>query len=104
MPISTYCVSCRSLIRLPDELAGKQVRCQKCNQLFIVPGVLQSVPVESPAADRLPNEALVMPTPLLLPEEGNVAPPTPPEPPAAPRHQPVAPTDLSRREKPRRND
>ncbi len=37
MKIKTLCPSCQSLFRLPSELAGKTVRCQKCQLLFTVP-------------------------------------------------------------------
>ena len=37
MPITTSCPGCKSLFRLPDDLAGQEVRCQKCAQLFVVP-------------------------------------------------------------------
>src|SRR5687768_11607862 len=39
MAITTLCPGCRSLFRLPEELAGRQARCQKCGQRFLVPGV-----------------------------------------------------------------
>src|SRR5436309_14819622 len=65
MAISTLCTGCRSLLRLPDELAGKQVRCQKCNQLFMVPGLLAIQPAKSP------------PTPPPAPPPAVSAPPPP---------------------------
>ncbi len=37
MSISTNCPNCKSLFRLPDELAGRTAKCQKCAQLFVVP-------------------------------------------------------------------
>lgn len=37
MPISTNCPNCKALFRLPDELAGKKVKCQKCQGVFSVP-------------------------------------------------------------------
>ena len=37
MPISTNCPSCKAIFRLADELAGKRVKCRKCDSLFVVP-------------------------------------------------------------------
>ncbi len=37
MPITTSCPGCKALFRLAEELAGKQVRCQKCERMFMVP-------------------------------------------------------------------
>ncbi len=37
MPLSTTCPNCKALFKLPNELAGKKVKCQKCQELFIVP-------------------------------------------------------------------
>jgi hypothetical protein len=38
MSITTTCSGCKSLFRLPENLAGKKVRCQKCREMFLVPG------------------------------------------------------------------
>src|SRR5207253_9883860 len=37
MPISTTCPSCKAIFRLSEALAGKKVKCQKCQNLFVVP-------------------------------------------------------------------
>jgi len=37
MAITTTCPGCTAIFRLPDELAGKTVRCQKCERMFVVP-------------------------------------------------------------------
>lgn len=37
MPISTTCPNCKALFRLAEELAGKTVRCQRCENIFVVP-------------------------------------------------------------------
>ena len=63
MPITTTCPGCKALFRLPEELAGKPVRCQKCAQMFTVPMPLSglSAPaVEAPvlAPPTAPVEAL----------------------------------------------
>jgi hypothetical protein len=77
MAISTLCPGCQSLFRLPDDLAGKQVRCQQCGRLMMVPGVLSA-----PAKVPLPPKAPVYPEPT----PAVVLPPRPPaaEPPATP--------------------
>jgi predicted Zn finger-like uncharacterized protein len=38
MSISTICPECKALFRLAEKLAGKRVKCLKCQALFIVPG------------------------------------------------------------------
>lgn len=93
MAISTFCLGCRSLLRLPDDLAGKQVRCQKCNQLFMVPGVLASGPPRpaTPSAKPPPR-----PEPMPVAPPGVSPPSMPPPravtPPPTPRKQ-SAPLD-----------
>lgn len=37
MPLSTTCPNCKALFRLPENLAGRKVKCQKCQRMFIVP-------------------------------------------------------------------
>jgi predicted Zn finger-like uncharacterized protein len=37
MPIATTCPKCQALFRLPDELAGRKVKCQKCAAVFVMP-------------------------------------------------------------------
>jgi predicted Zn finger-like uncharacterized protein len=55
MPITTTCPGCKALFRLPEELAGKQVRCQKCEQLFAVPLPITGTPsaVEPPVDEPI---------------------------------------------------
>ena len=54
MPITTTCPGCKARFRLPEELAGKQVRCQKCAQMFTVPMALAGLSAPAIAA---PEEA-----------------------------------------------
>jgi predicted Zn finger-like uncharacterized protein len=35
MPLSLSCPSCQKPYNVPDTLAGKQVRCQKCSHVFV---------------------------------------------------------------------
>jgi predicted Zn finger-like uncharacterized protein len=37
MPIATTCPNCKALFRLPEEMAGRTVKCQKCASQFVVP-------------------------------------------------------------------
>jgi predicted Zn finger-like uncharacterized protein len=37
MAVATTCPNCMALFRLADEMAGKKVKCQKCQHIFIVP-------------------------------------------------------------------
>ncbi len=80
MPITTSCPGCKSLFRLPDDLAGQEVRCQKCAQLFVVPMPTTGATEPSVVALQAPPEA---PPPAAPPEdapsEGAPAPETPVE-------------------------
>jgi predicted Zn finger-like uncharacterized protein len=66
MPISTNCPKCAALFRLPDELAGRRVKCQRCGQIFQAPAAGAPTAV-SPSAPASP------PSPPARPE--NPAPP-----------------------------
>ncbi len=110
MPIATTCPKCQALFRLPDELAGRKVKCQKCAAVFEAPmGVsemtmpgtpvaVESEPalveeLQTTAASAAPPPAFALP-PLLL--DAPAAPPrddfaaddhyrdSPPDPPPAP--------------------
>ena len=73
MPISTSCPNCKAIFRLPDDMAGKTVKCQKCQQLFVVPqGSGDTVAAGAMVAAEAP--------PVLL----AVAPPPPPPTPLPP--------------------
>ncbi len=37
MPIVTHCPKCRATFNLPDGLAGKNAKCSRCQQVFLVP-------------------------------------------------------------------
>lgn len=49
MPISVQC-ACGHKLNVPDNLAGKQGKCPKCQQLIKIPGVTGQVPKAAPAA------------------------------------------------------
>ena len=76
MPIPTTCPSCKAIFRLPDEFAGKKVKCQKCECLFVVPegdGTMIAagdlVPSKStPQVAKQPSAPAESTTPLPPPE------------------------------------
>ncbi|HZZ80210.1 MAG TPA: zinc-ribbon domain-containing protein [Gemmataceae bacterium] len=80
MPLPAICPGCQASFRLPETLAGKKVRCQKCSHVFEVPALTEA-PVPGPIV------ALPPPTPpmsLSLDTEPSApsvpAPVTPPAP------------------------
>jgi hypothetical protein len=44
MAISTSCPCCQQRLKLADNLAGKRVRCPKCQQIVCVPSAAESLP------------------------------------------------------------
>lgn len=51
MPVATACPKCQTRYNLPDTSQGKNVRCKKCNSLFLVGA---SGPGPNPAAKQTP--------------------------------------------------
>lgn len=57
MPSISSCPSCRAAVRVPDELAGRLVRCPTCNATFMAGGgvsILEpppEIPVREPLAE-----------------------------------------------------
>jgi predicted Zn finger-like uncharacterized protein len=61
MPIATTCPKCQALFRLPDELGGRRVKCQKCAAVFEAPSAglemtMPGMPVMSEAEPALVEE------------------------------------------------
>lgn len=57
MPLSLNCPNCQKAYSVPDSLAGKQVRCQKCSHVFTVaapPEPLRPVAIDPLAVAELP--------------------------------------------------
>ncbi len=87
MPISTTCPQCQALFRLPEELAGRKVKCQKCAALFVAPSAgadttMPGVPVmleEEPALEEVQASS-----PGAAPLHGIGLPPMPLDPSSAP--------------------
>src|SRR5439155_653854 len=48
MPVRVTCPTCSASLRIPDEAAGKKVRCPKCQAMF-------PTPRPAPVADKLPE-------------------------------------------------
>ena len=79
MAIATTCPNCQALFRLPNELAGKKVKCQKCQGLFVVPRTDASTtspgiqagpapkPREEPTSAAAPPALPLPPPPVLAP-------------------------------------
>src|SRR5262245_19772262 len=75
MPIEFRCSQCSQLLRVPDDSAGKNARCPKCQALMIVPGGTADAPLpmaqiaqpaEGATADHRPVHSSVF-----LPPEKN---------------------------------
>lgn len=51
MPIALICpkLTCRAVLRVPDNVRGKRVRCSECGMTFFVPE-----PPKAPAKSALP--------------------------------------------------
>ena len=56
MPIRTRCVSCDAEYNLADRLAGKQIKCKKCDAVFRVPETEAAEPPPKKQAKRSRNE------------------------------------------------
>ena len=84
MSITTSCPGCKSLFRLPEELAGKQVRCQKCAELFEVPHLVAPEATPIPLALPVAPPAEVIEATLAEPAQTTVVQPPPLPNPAPP--------------------
>jgi hypothetical protein len=59
MPIQIECPGCKSLLQVPDELAGKQGKCIQCGHKLTVPGRASGSGGLSPSIFEAPPEAMV---------------------------------------------
>jgi len=81
MAITTTCPNCKARFRLAEELAGKKVRCQKCDSVFEVPVFDGSTGTPTaPASSREPAEEQAAPAAAvtIAPPAMPVAAPAPP--------------------------
>jgi hypothetical protein len=46
MAVTLLCprLSCRAILRVPDNVRGQRVRCSECGMAFVVPHVSKSTP------------------------------------------------------------
>jgi predicted Zn finger-like uncharacterized protein len=49
MPFTTACPNCSARLQVPDNLAGKRVRCKKCSEPFLVKAQAEDDEDETPA-------------------------------------------------------
>lgn len=51
MPIQMICpnLQCRKVLSVPDEIRGKQVKCQHCQTVFRVPEARKPTAIPAPA-------------------------------------------------------
>jgi predicted Zn finger-like uncharacterized protein len=78
MSISTTCPSCKALFRLPDNMAGKKVKCQKCANVFVVPAAAEEMTVAGTSVPGSSDGSLFDhgPGQSLPPEDANPKSPT----------------------------
>jgi predicted Zn finger-like uncharacterized protein len=99
MLIATACPNCKALFRLPENMAGQKVKCQKCQHIFVVPKAEDNAvapaasvakpPIDmeldpKPAPEPIPAPvatAVVAPPPALPDEETDDEPARPSKPP-----------------------
>jgi predicted Zn finger-like uncharacterized protein len=59
MPLRVACPTCSAVVAIPDQFAGKRVRCPKCKNTFLAPGqaVLEGeILVDEPAEEEEPEQ------------------------------------------------
>src|SRR5262245_21626654 len=71
MPISTVCSSCSAKLKVPDNLAGRKIKCPKCGS---------AVTTADTAIARAPATIKVTKPPASEPEELEEVPPDEPPP------------------------
>ncbi len=89
------CSGCSQNLQVPDELAGKQVRCPQCNQVVPVPALTASaVPQGTPAADpeAISGAGSAVPVPHEETAEGSVPAQAPPPETISPQPDNAEPT------------
>src|SRR5262249_36559895 len=56
MPFVIQCPQCGQNLKVPDNLAGKKVRCSKCANSFLAEAVTGTPPASAPPPPRPPDE------------------------------------------------
>ena len=83
MPLITSCTHCQKTLQVPDNAAGKAVRCPKCNGVFVVTPQGTPPPVAAAPAPPTPAPSAVKPS------APGAARPRPASPPQVPSVVPV---------------
>lgn len=81
MPIDVYCESCQKKLRVPDTVAGKRIKCPKCQSVLSVPAASTAAatvtPVVTTSAPPSPVKAATASKSGAIPVTKPTAPPTP---------------------------
>lgn len=58
MPITLLCprLTCRAVLKVPDHVRGKRVRCGECGITLVVPGGQGEAPAKGTPAKRTPAD------------------------------------------------
>ncbi len=56
MPITLLCprLTCRAVLKVPDHVRGKRVRCGECGITLVVPGGKEPAPAKRAPVDEKP--------------------------------------------------
>lgn len=75
MAVEVPCPNCKSVLRAPDDAAGRKVKCKKCEHRFYLPGgPPAAVPVDSAAESQMLSvveSPAIVPAPAAPPSSGN---------------------------------
>ncbi len=54
MPITLLCprLTCRAVLRVPDQVRGRRVRCAECGLSFVVPQIGKPTPTARKPAEK----------------------------------------------------
>ncbi len=58
MPVTILCpkLTCRAVLRVPDTVRGKRIRCGECGTAFMVPEPKSAKPTPAPRAQEPESE------------------------------------------------
>jgi predicted Zn finger-like uncharacterized protein len=63
MPTIVTCPECGSKLRVPDGLAGQEVRCARCGETFVAPDIAPADVAPDPGQKRQPTDEVAFPAP-----------------------------------------
>ena len=75
MPISATCQKCGATLPVPDEFAGKSVRCGGCQSVVIVPQKAAPLPTGVPVAQAVKARPVAIPVARKVAAAASVEPP-----------------------------